>query len=370
MRVAASVVDDAVADVQDAILSSERVRAAGGASKPALSAGATLRLSHVAGVVAYDPQEFTFTALAGSPVRDIADVLAEFDQELPFDPPLAEAGATLGGTVAAGLSGPGRFRFGGVRDFLLGVRFVSGDGTLVTGGGKVVKNAAGFDFPKLMVGSLGAFGVMVELTFKVFPRPEAHATLEVALPSFGDAVTTMHRLATSGLELACLELTPPATLRLRVGGLAEALDARVARVQASCGAPATVLTGSADAALWRREREFAWLRAGHALVKVALAPTAVPRFEEALAEHAVPLPRRYGVGGNVAYLAWPEDRGGEELDGLLATLGLAGVALTGVWPRPLLGVRTGGAFLGRIAGVLDPEGKFRVEPEEGVGDAA
>src|SRR5205823_1666501 len=82
---------------------------------------------------------------------------------LPFDPPLGAAGATLGGVVAAGTSGPGAFGHGGVRDFVIGVRFVDGRGRLVAGGGKVVKNAAGFDLPKLLVGSIGRLGAIAEL---------------------------------------------------------------------------------------------------------------------------------------------------------------------------------------------------------------
>ncbi len=81
---------------------------------------------------------------------DVMLLLEQHGQYLPFDPLLAERGATLGGTVAAGVSGPGRYRYGGVRDFLLGVRFVDSEGQVVRGGGKVVKNAAGFDFPKLI----------------------------------------------------------------------------------------------------------------------------------------------------------------------------------------------------------------------------
>src|SRR5207249_11250784 len=132
------------------------------------------------GISEYDPSECTFAALAGTPVREIAAALAERGQYLPFDPVLSEAGATLGGTVAAGLSGPGRFRFGGLRDFILGVRFVDGAGRLLRMGGKVVKNAAGFDLPKFFVGSLGRFGVLAEMTFKVFPRPASALTLRLA----------------------------------------------------------------------------------------------------------------------------------------------------------------------------------------------
>src|SRR4029450_4463398 len=93
-----------------------------------------------------------------------AAALAARGQSLRCDPFLLDAGATLGGTVAAGLSGPGRFRYGGLRDFILGVRFVDGLGRLMHMGGKVVKNAAGFDLPKFLVGSLGRFGVLAELT--------------------------------------------------------------------------------------------------------------------------------------------------------------------------------------------------------------
>jgi glycolate oxidase FAD binding subunit len=361
-------VEQHAARVRDAILTEGRVRVAGGCSKPALSAGATLPLPDLVGVLEYDPQEFTFTALAGTPVREIDRLLAEQGQALPFDPPLVEAGSTLGGTVASGLSGPGRLRYGGVRDFLIGVRFVSGEGELLTGGGKVVKNAAGFDLPKLMVGSLGRFGVLLELTFKVFPRPEEYATLEVRLPDLPTAVATLHRLARSALDLACLELEPPATLRLRLGGHRSPLEAPLERARTAAGGDSVILRGRDDEAVWRREREFAWVGAAHALVKVALAPTAVPALEAKLSADAPDVLRRYGVGGNVAYLGWPAGRDAQELDSLLMASGLSGVALSGTWRSPLLGVRRGQEFERRITRVLDPAGVFRIGG--GLDDAA
>jgi glycolate oxidase FAD binding subunit len=97
--------------------------------------------------LAYEPGEFTFTALAGTPVGEVKQLLAEQGQYLPFDPLLVERGATLGGVVAAGTAGPGRYRYGGVRDLLMGVRFVDGLGRLVGGGGQVVKESAGVDVP-------------------------------------------------------------------------------------------------------------------------------------------------------------------------------------------------------------------------------
>src|SRR5258706_10680398 len=96
------------------------------------------------GILQYEPGELTFTARAGTPLADVEAALAANGQYLPFDPPFASAGATLGGTIAAGLSGPRRMRYGGLRDFVIGVEYVSAGGLTVHGGGKVVKNAAGY----------------------------------------------------------------------------------------------------------------------------------------------------------------------------------------------------------------------------------
>jgi glycolate oxidase FAD binding subunit len=209
----------------------------GGGSKPALSTpanGATaLELGGLSGILEYEPAEYTFTALAGTAVADVVAALAENGQYLPFDPLLAEAGATLGGTVAANTAGSGRFRYGGVRDFILGVRFVDGRGQLVRSGGKVVKNSAGFDLPKFFVGSLGRYGVLVELTFKVFPRPQAFQTVRAAYPDLAAALGATFRLAQTSLEMDAVDLLPQAggcTLLLRVGGLAAVLPERAARL--------------------------------------------------------------------------------------------------------------------------------------------
>src|SRR5687768_10335661 len=179
--------------VQDFVRSArEPLLPRGAGTKPSLSTppagAASLELGGLRGVREYEPGEFVFTALAGTPLAEVEALLAQHGQYLPFDPLLIERGATLGGTVAAGLSGSGRYRYGGVRDFILGVRYVDGSGELVRGGGKVVKNAAGFDLPKLFVGSLGQLGALVELSFKVFPRPEATLTVRHALPTLADAL--------------------------------------------------------------------------------------------------------------------------------------------------------------------------------------
>ncbi|MFN9911536.1 MAG: FAD-binding protein, partial [Pirellulaceae bacterium] len=107
------------------------------------------RLYRCQGILEYDPSEFTITARAGTPLSELVDALAEQGQYFPFDPPLVAQGATLGGLVSSGISGSSRLRFGGIRDFVLGVRWVDGTGAIAVAGGKVVKNAAGFDIPKL-----------------------------------------------------------------------------------------------------------------------------------------------------------------------------------------------------------------------------
>ena len=354
------------AHIQEAVKSAEHLRVRGGGSKPALSRGAGLELKDLSGISEYNPHEYTFTAFAGTKLSEVNELLAAEGQYLPFDPPFAEAGATLGGTVAAGLSGPGRFRYGGVRDFLLGVTFVDGSGELLSGGGKVVKNAAGFDLPKLMVGSLGRFGVLVELTFKVFPHSESYATLELNIPDFTHADVLMQRLALSGFEAVALELLPPTRLLIRFGGRNEALPGRLERVQAFLRQEGEVLTGDTETKLWREANAFSWVPEAHALVKVVHSPRQVAGLEAALSPFAAP--HRYGVGGNVLYLAWPEtERVG--LETLLKAQSLSGLALTGNWAHPHLGIQTGNAFLERIEKVFDPRSVFTAIESEVSGAA-
>ncbi len=348
-----------IGDVQAAVRGAERVLLRGNNTKTALSnplSGATsLDLSGLSGVIEYEPGEFTFTALAGTRVIEIAAVLAEHGQYLPFDPLLAEAGATLGGTVAAGANGPGRYRYGGLRDFVLGVRYVDGSGELVCAGGKVVKNAAGFDIPKLMVGSLGQFGAIVEMTFKVFPRPEAYATLCAAYASVADGVAAITRLTALPLDLDAVDLEPAATgalLWVRLGGLADALPARLERLRGLLGS-GNVVPASDESALWRDARELAWAPEGWALVKVPVTPKKVASLESGLAP--LTARRRYSIAGQVAWLATPEPAG---LDAFLTTNGLSGLTFRGPAGKPRLGLRVGEPFENRVKQALDPLGRF------------
>jgi glycolate oxidase FAD binding subunit len=340
-------------EVQEAVLTHPCLRPRGAGTKPALSSPkegeALLDLSGLRGILEYEPEEFVFTAWAGTPIQEIEETLRAHGQYLPFDPPLLGKGATLGGTVAAGLSGPMRHRYGGVRDFILGVRFVDGEGRLVRGGGKVVKNAAGFPFHRLMVGSLGAFGVMVELSFKVFPRPRATRTLRVAMPGLEEALAALERLRLLPLDLLALDLLPPATLELRLGGFPESLKARLERLKALLGQEEgleEVEEVAEEEAHWQGVRDLRFLEGSPIHAKVPAGLARIPFLE------GLPLgPRRYLDGGEVLYV-------GLEEEGLraLREAGIAHLVLKGsvppLFPSPL------DPFFGRVKGALDPSGRF------------
>ena len=349
-----------IQDVQELTRQTVCLLPRGGGTKPALTHPKEgieiLDMSGVAGILEYEPGEFTFTALAGTSVAEVERILAGQDQFLPFDPLLVEGGATLGGTVAANISGPGRYHYGGVRDFLMGVRFVDSQGQVVHGGGKVVKNAAGFDLPKLMVGSLGGLGVLVELAFKVFPRPEKYATLRIECDHLEQALQVMQQAGSARLEMDALDLQPlPAgyVVWMRLGGLAGALTARLERLKDAVG-ECQVVQGTDEAQLWRDVREVAWVPDGWSLVKVPLTPGRIPRLEADLA--GKPVLRRYVSGGQLAWLALEEAP--QTLDGLLSAQGLSGLVLLGPPGRPRLGVSDRGSFYRRIKTALDPLGRF------------
>ena len=139
--------------------------------------GEELDLSGHSGVVEYDPGELVMTCRAGSRLSDIRDQLAQNGQYLPFEPPAFGDAATIGGTVACGFSGPGRPWRGSLRDYLLGVKIISGRGEVLVFGGQVMKNVAGYDVSRLLAGSMGTLGVVLEVSFKVLPQPARELTL-------------------------------------------------------------------------------------------------------------------------------------------------------------------------------------------------
>lgn len=358
-----------VGEVQTLVRDHPCLIAAGGGTKPALTGGkedgVLVDFSALRGVLEYQPEEYTFTALAGTRLSDIAQMLAQNGQYLPFDPPLVDRGATLGGTTAAGLSGSGRYRYGGVRDFVLAVQFVDGRGQLVRSGGKVVKNAAGFDLPKFMVGSLGQYGFLTELTFKVFPQPSHYLTIRFVYPTMEEALKAMKRLDGLSLDLYALDLEPDndsVALVARLGGPAASFPARLERIRELVGKQAAgeeLIEGAEEVEFWRARREFSWIPQGWDLVKVPLTPGRLAVLDAHLVEFGAQ--RRYVAGGNMAWVAWPQAVAA--LDVLLSEHNLSGLLLVrsstnGSRVDGRLGVRVGESFARRIKAALDPEGKF------------
>ena len=136
---------------------------------PARQPGKALQLTDLSKVIEYPAEDMTITVQAGMTIRELSNILAEQGQQLPVDAPQAEH-ATIGGVLATNTSGPRRFGFGTARDYLIGVQAVDGLGRVFSGGGRVVKNVAGYDFCKMLIGSLGTLGVITQVTFKLKPR--------------------------------------------------------------------------------------------------------------------------------------------------------------------------------------------------------
>ncbi len=202
----------------------------GGGSKRFLTGnidGAALDVTGHRGIVGYEPTELVLTARAGTPLAEIEAVLAANNQMLAFEPPHFGPGATLGGTLACNLSGPRRPYAGSARDFVLGTRIINGRGEILKFGGQVMKNVAGYDVSRLMAGSFGTLGVILEASLKVLPRPPVEVTLDFELPA-AVAIERMNTWAAQPLPLSAAAHGGD-TLYIRLSGSEAAV--RAARVR-------------------------------------------------------------------------------------------------------------------------------------------
>ncbi len=212
--------------VRDAAAGQQPLQIIGSGSKGFLgrtTGGEPLRLGEHHGITHYEPVELVLTARAGTPLKEIEQTLAEQGQMLPFEPPHFGDNATLGGTIAAGLSGPRRPFAGAVRDHVLGCTLLNGKGELLHFGGEVMKNVAGYDVSRLMSGAMGTLGVLLEISIKVLPRPAQELTLTQAC-HFDRAIELMNGWSASPLPLsaACCD---GETLSVRLSGAASAVNA-------------------------------------------------------------------------------------------------------------------------------------------------
>jgi glycolate oxidase FAD binding subunit len=215
-----------------------------GLGAPPERADIVLDLGRLDQVLEYSPDDLTVTVQAGVTGGALAAALAARRQTLPVDPP-GWVRRTVGGIAATAASGPLRLRYGTMRDLLLGVRFIQADGVSTWGGAKVVKSVTGYDVPKLLVGSLGTLGVIVELTLRLHPLPEAEATTLLLLPSAQAAQDTVGRIVDSTLQpnrlewldagalAACGLPASPAALAISVGSVEAAVRAQQAAIAAT-----------------------------------------------------------------------------------------------------------------------------------------
>ncbi len=199
------------------------------------------------GIVDYDPTELVLTARGGTPLAEVESALAAQDQMLAFEPPHFGRGATLGGCVAAGLSGPRRAAAGALRDYVLGVRILDGRGRELAFGGRVMKNVAGYDISRLLAGSLGTLGVILEVSLKVLPRPPAETSLRFELPD-ARALEQANRWAGMPLPVSATAWRDDA-LTLRLSGAAAAVRAATQKLGGEA------LDAAAAARFWEGIRE-------------------------------------------------------------------------------------------------------------------
>lgn len=266
------------------------VRVRGGGTKDHLGrlypTDVTLETAGLAGIVDHVPEDLTVTVRAGTPMRAVRDALAAHGQFLPIDAPHVERGATVGGVIAADSNGFGRYRYGSVRDLLLGVRAALPDGTIARAGGRVVKNVAGYDLDKLFIGSLGTLGVVVEATFKILPVPPVTRAASATFATPGDAFAAADALVRTSLRptAVVVERTDDHRWRLIIAAAGEAAPveramAELGRVGAARGATADPI-GDVERALGPL-RELVDAATAGAVVRAALPLSAQTAFAEA-----------------------------------------------------------------------------------------
>jgi glycolate oxidase FAD binding subunit len=240
----------------------DRVRAASDAASPLdIRGGGSKRfygeaprgeafdVTGLSGISSYEPTELVVTARCGTPLKTLEDTLAAKGQCLPFEPPHFAPGATVGGMVAAGLAGPSRAAVGGVRDYLLGATLLNGRAEVLSFGGQVMKNVAGYDVSRFLAGSLGTLGVICEVSLKVLPIAPATATLRFTMTQ-DEALQQLNQWGGRPLPLNASAWRND-TLTVRLRGAAAAVEAAIRTLGGER------VEGQAAAAFWNGLRDHA-----------------------------------------------------------------------------------------------------------------
>ena len=236
----------------------KRIQLAGNSTKQRMAgpiAASDIRISTAAlnRVIEYEPRDLTVSVGAGITYCELSRVLAEQRQMLPLDPPFADQ-ATMGGIVAANASGPRQRLYGSVRDMVIGMTFATLEGKLVRTGGMVVKNVAGLDMGKLMIGSFGTLAAIATLNFRVYPMPEARRTFIVDFEHAAQAIEARDRVVKSFLQPAAIDIVKTGgryRLAIQAGGSGAVLDRYSHELSGMRS-----IDGVEEKSFWREIREF------------------------------------------------------------------------------------------------------------------
>lgn len=301
-----------------------------------VQAARTLSVRNLSGITLYRPAELVLSARAGTPLPEIEAALAEKGQHLIAEPPDLRAllgasePATLGGIVAANLSGPRRIAWGAMRDHVLGVRFVNGAGEVLRSGGRVLKNVTGLDLCKLLAGSYGTLGVITEVTIKVLPAPEATATLLLQVPDLAAGVRALSAGLGSPYGVSGAALLPgvPNLAALRLEDFAPSVAYRTARLREDLArfGDARVIEAEDSRAFWREVRDGAPIGAQpeEAVWRISVRPSAGPAV--AAAAQALGGRALLDWGGGLVWVAAPA--GVASHDALVAAAAASGGTCT------------------------------------------
>ena len=262
-------------------------------------------------LVSYEPGELVLVVQPGMRLSAVEELLAGENQHLAFEPPHWGEGATVGGTVACGLSGPRRFKVGAARDFVLGIELVDGRGERIRAGGRVVKNVTGYDVSRALTGSFGTLGVLTEICLKLWPRPETQATLVVDGCDRVDALALMLAWAALPLEITGLAYlpeggSPVGRLLGRIEGPEPAVTAQLRRLVEGTAGPISEFGEAESVHVWKQLRELELFQPGadEELWRFSLAPAHALRLVEQLETHDL---LRYGLdwGGGQVWALFP-----------------------------------------------------------------
>lgn len=355
-----------VAELRNLILQSPRLVFRGSGSRPCLapreSSSQVVSLKNLTGVRTYHPLDFTITALAGTPLSLVSEVLAERGQGLAFEPPVSSLEATLGGCVASALEGSAGSRSGGIRESVLAMQFCDGRGQLHRSGARVLQNSAGLDLPRFLTGTLGRFAAITEITLRSHPLPERTATIAWRCDHVRQAVSLLQDLACTPWNFDALDIAAHQPLVLgRIRGREKTVPARARKIAATYPFAGQVLTPEDSDSCWNLRSNFSWAPPEQSLIRVPLAVSSIPEFDDACSN--LEALRTYTKAGR---LAWVSHSSPALLEGILREQSCQGLLMRDASSQassPFLGRWSPSPLMQKLKHLFDPDQRFLPWPE-------